>query len=415
MEKYTEMDTNNLILNYNNKQEINKQEILRKALFIKDMHSISDNTYHNFVYGLKLNLPNKDSIKAERKRQDTTSLLINSNSYGVYIDIIPKIILILRNIMPRMINDKKILEINGEYKLRIRFSTDSLNCGQTKILPFFMSFIDDDDTIFSQFGIFVLGLFIIESETYKILKECLKELLSQMDQLNSVEIDSKQFKFEKFFSADLKMIAILKGLLSANSLHPCVYCTKPQKVYHNRNLNLNFSIIERNNDARTVDHQNEVLRDKPTLGYKNSPLTVMPFKNMIFCILHFYLRVTDKLVSIFINSITDYDTKMKNNNYFDKFKFLCHQLKIKNAIYKKINEKNKKTETKVRSMSGDEKLRLFSNIDLIHNFALISKISEIQKVSYFIFSLFISLRLKIIFYLKLWSDFNSMYTQIKKN
>ena len=67
-------------------RNIHQDDYIKKVIFIKDKHNISDQTYLKLRNELEINLPSLSAVKGKIQQYDQT-IEIFENSKGVYVDI----------------------------------------------------------------------------------------------------------------------------------------------------------------------------------------------------------------------------------------------------------------------------------------------------------------------------------------
>ncbi len=72
-------------------------------------------------------------------------------------------------------------------------------------------------------GLLTLGIFNVKEE-YQSLKMAFKEIISDLEKIKSVAIDGIIFEIEWSLGGDLKWLATVQGINSANSNQPCLWC-----------------------------------------------------------------------------------------------------------------------------------------------------------------------------------------------
>jgi hypothetical protein len=122
------------------------------------------------------------------------------------------------------------------------------------------------------------------------------------------------------------------------------------------------------------------------------PLTSIEFSNVCVDLLHIWLRISDKLETLLINKIILLDNAKDNDDLLDKpnlskyINFLLYGCKINKPYF----ISNKKIE--FRSLTGGEKLRLFSRIDLMRIFPKLENVAKIDALWKGFYNLYISVK-----------------------
>ena len=107
----------------------------------------------------------------------------------------------------------------------------------------------------------------------------------------------QNYYFRFLLGGDLKYLAILRGINAANSNYPRIFCVCHKSEFCNTKKE--WSITDASKGARNlIDAQN--LCKNQSLGYINKPLfNYIKFFEIIFDMLHSFLRITEKLKLLF--------------------------------------------------------------------------------------------------------------------
>ena len=199
-------------------------------------------------------------------------------------------------------------------------------------------------------------MFEIDCEKYDNIKESLKELLQQLEIIDKLDINSKEYKIKYKVGCDMKMLAILFGINAANSNFSCLWCNcnLSQPV----NMQMEWSISRTQADAST-HHLNGFE------GYTEEPIIkFVDFDCIVIDTLHLLLRISDKLFNLLLKKIDLHDQSDSadlNNRpvlkcYIDFLKNVC---KLTKPFYLKTIDNV--TKIKFRNFSGSERLKIFEN------------------------------------------------------
>jgi hypothetical protein len=103
---------------------------------------------------------------------------------------------------------------------KIKISVDSTTITSSNILLLNISFnlIDDEDNAMSVNGTYLLGCFEIQKEEYDQVKQALKEVLKELENIKFIEIADNQYGIDFYLGCDYKMNRILYGQKASNSL-----------------------------------------------------------------------------------------------------------------------------------------------------------------------------------------------------
>ena len=291
---------------------------MQKCLRVKDKRCISDQTYTSIRTSLQLKIPTIDEIRGFRRKLDREYDIDNVFSspekviIGTYVHPIKKILLTGTQI----IREKKLNH------LKIKLSCDGTIVGrQHNLLNFVFSYADDFNSCQKQAGIYLLGIFKIKSESYEILKECLSDILNELQQIQHLEIDQLKIPIEFVFAADYKMLLTCLGLKAANSNNPCIYCHAEKSEIGEPSKWPDNCPIER--------EVNGFHKYKGEKGYKhNALIDFIQLRNFIPCELHLLLRIGGKLIELLVNELKQID----GYNKLKDFDQLLHLKKYKDFL-----------------------------------------------------------------------------------
>ena len=205
---------------------------------------------------------------------------------------------------------------------------------------------------------------INSTEDYDSLKLSLADLIQEVKSLSSITVDNESFPIEYFLCSDLKFLAIVCGIESANSTYPCVWCTCPSSERHDMTQNWSFS----DTCAWTVETITACsckIKKSERLGCKHPPLFTIPIDHVIPDNLHLYLRITDVLFNLLFTDIQHYDavTELSNDGistytYLEQFEFYIN-ITCKIPFHFKEDDKSK--DITWRDLMGPEKHRFQKN------------------------------------------------------
>jgi len=216
-------------------------------------------------------------------------------------------------------------------------------------------------------GHYILGVFEITNENYEELQVCLKEIFEELKDIEYIEFKQEKYKIEKILGGDLKFLGIVMGLSSSNSNYPCIWC-----IYHKNefaHLELNGSLngpMARSLCESKVRLLNKHIDSKN--GYVKEPIAIgFEYEKCVLDMLHLFLRITDvleqhlviKLKTIDAINNSASDDNLEKQPMLKKFiDYIKDKLHINRVYY--VSDK----QIVLRSLDGDEKLKLFENINI---------------------------------------------------
>ena len=126
----------------------------------------------------------------------------------------------------------------------------------------------------------------------------MKEIIIEIEEIETISINGKNFKIEKFIGGDLKFLALIYGINAANSNQPCIWCS------WNKNKNIECQ-------PRTLI---EARQNTGSNGFKSNPLlSKIDFNHCIIDMLHLFLRISDKLFDLLYAKLIEKDGNADGN------------------------------------------------------------------------------------------------------
>ena len=326
---------------------------IRRVIFIKDKHNISDVTYKNLRSKLKLQLPSLVELKSERRLYDQM-INIKQNSKGVYLNIVQKLKFLIPKIKANIIDQSSNI-------LHIKFSADGAQIVKQKsFLNFTFTIMNEGKIAETANGNYTCGIYDISKEDYETLVVCFAEIQLEIDNLNDIDIDGIEYKFEKYIAGDLKMLANIYGIKHANANCPCIWCVWDKRKLVNIDIKVveeeikrEWSIVDKAKGARSIE---DSISSTGLNGYAAAPIFKIPFHRIVVDVLHLFLRITDVFYELFISDLKKLDGKQNNQvdlstqpHLRQFFTDLTTNYQIRRPFY--VNGK----ELKLRDLLGPEK------------------------------------------------------------
>jgi hypothetical protein len=216
------------------------------------------------------------------------------------------------------------------------------------------------------------------TESYEEIKSALEEILNACHAIahkGEIIIDGKKYLIEFFLGGDLKFLALIYGINNANSKFPCVWCTCPKDCFSD--IKKEWSIQHCEKGARkienAIDIMNKQIKKKDIvnerMGQVAEPIiTFIEFSKCIVDLLHLLLRISDRLIDLFIKRLEYYDGNESDDlsirPNFNRYISFLKEIPLTNPVYIKTLPDNKKV-FKFRNFNGNEKLKIFSQINIV--------------------------------------------------
>jgi hypothetical protein len=307
-EIYTNEENQNIIDAFLEKQ---KENHVLKCVYWKDKKLVSDKTYQSAISFAEYDLAPLNQVRDEKKKLNA-ELEVFENRLGVYVSVREKV----QKILAKVISKCKI----KRNKIHIKFAGDGTNTARHQsLLAMSFSILNEGKKARTASGTYIVGLFDI-CESYEEIEEAVAEIEEEMKNLTDIEINGQKYFIEQYLGGDLKFLALVTGIMQANSNFPCVSCkyetgTTCKNNVHENNKEFEWSMIDPK-WARTTQEASEVASNetkKIQFCQKNRPIFAhIPIKRIVFDLLHLFLRICDKLKDLLYSNLILADEKEKN-------------------------------------------------------------------------------------------------------
>ena len=345
------------------------EKLINQALQIKDMHNISDKAYAG-IQQLKLDIPSLYEVRQYRLRLNTY-FEVKTNSNGAYVDPQIKITKVLGYLI-----DNKIICSEKDI-LTIKLSGDGVKIGRKlKLLNVTFTCIDEGSKAKTAAGNYTLGIFKISDENYSQLELCTKEVFASLKDFTVFNHNGRAYKIKYYLGGDMKFLATVMGINSANAKYPCILCTIKQEDFH-----LSEEELQTPARLRSIEQSNLVVEANSKninyqLGYIRKPLiSFIDFNDCIIDLLHLLLRVTDRLFDLFFQTLDSFEQNKKEQSlmrlFMDKLVSKC----AINSPYYVADGK-----VKLKSLNGNERLRILEADGLFDSFQFIPNIDKVSRL-----------------------------------
>jgi hypothetical protein len=253
-----------------------KVDMAFKTLKAKDLCNMSYKKFTLFKNSLGLERIIPANNTCDKVKEKLNKFFEIEESFdGIYLkDPIKKIQLVCENYYK--LNNRKIQ--NGKIMLKIACDGTNLTTKNMKQLNITFTLINDQKNAMSAKGNFILGMYKIQKECYETMKAPMKKVFDKLEQIKFINIGAKVYPVEHFSGGDMKSLALLYGINSANSIQPCVWC---QWVRTSK-----FDINQTWPNRTLEDAKANVGRN----GYINEPLTYIDFDHCPVDMLHLLIR-----------------------------------------------------------------------------------------------------------------------------
>ena len=192
-----------------------ENEILGQILYIKEQFGISDSAYHELSMAC-IDLPRSCNLKKMAiQLNEKWDIKQCPNGNGMQQSIQSR----LSERVRVLINNKKI---NYGNMLQVKFSGDGTKiCRKLNLINFTFTLLNEGDIAKSPRGNLTVAI-INGIENYDSLKDALSDICKEEMNLTMLNLDGSIFPIEYFLCSDLKFLAMICGIESANSTYACI-------------------------------------------------------------------------------------------------------------------------------------------------------------------------------------------------
>ena len=326
------------------------------ALFVKDRFGLSDMAYHELAMVCRA-LPTLSKLKGVAKHFNSQwELQSCPENDGIQQSFKSR----LTTRVTQLVEEEKISP--GD-RLKVKLSGDGTKiCRKLNLINITFTLLNEGRVAMTPSGNHTLAI-INETESYDRLKVALEDIITEVYNLDSVDVNGNNFEIDYFLCADLKYLAMVCGIGAANSTHTCIWCVCPSS--ERANMEKVWSLTDIEKGARTVDSIISCC-EKPKskqLGCINPPLfKKIAVDHIIPDILHLYLRITDVLFDLLISDIRRHDEVTKTSSdgqptkYLEQLEFFINDT-CKISFKFSVDKETKKL--KWRDLMGPEKRVFF--------------------------------------------------------
>ncbi len=204
----------------------------------------------------------------------------------------------------------------------------------------------------------------------------LKNDLKELSKIDKITINDKQFKLKFVIGGDMNFSLILFGLNLANAKYSCMYCTTKQTDFSN--VTDDYKITRTIEQSKNIYNENHLKKKNidTSLGVVNLPIfDFIGFDELIYDILHQFLRIPEKLLELFLNDLNELDKyngpDLEKRLNLKAFKlFLEDTCRIQNPFKTKDSTLGR---YELRSFRGEDIDKLLeSNFDFHYNQGLVT-------------------------------------------
>ena len=338
------------------------EDELDEMIFITDTFNITDNAYHELAQVHK-RLPRACNVyKRRHALNESCEIFSLDGEYnGVYKSLQAHLI--------QNLSDPSKATLLQNDKVRIKFSGDGTRAGVKKHMINVSYTIVDEKTCASERGNYLLAI-VQCPETGEDIHKALKILIQEFNALNSVVINGREIRIEKFLGGDLKFLNQVTGIGGFAGLFSCLWCKCPK--LDRSDMTKEWSMTDVSKGARTVDEitacSKKPKSNKTRFNCNASPIfPSIPIAKVIPDTLHLVLRMMDQLVyqvTFYLQNCDNIVRLTANLNLQNCTNLMRFQDFIKKLGIHDWRYEIKDSKIQARSFTGPEHRRILTNINL---------------------------------------------------
>ena len=380
---------------------------LNAVLYVKDKYTISNEALHELSM-VAHGLPKSSKVKklAHSINSEFEIYPIPNGIVGVQQSLKTRVTICLTSL-------SEITDLPSTIKIKLTGDGTRIARG-FNVVNFAFTILEKGGRASSVLGNHSVAILKV-SESYDELFNGLQDICQEAQDLEEVTIKGSIYKVQFYLGGDWKFLATVCGLESATADHACIWCKCPKKQRFD--MQLKWSINDPAHGARSIEEIREKARlpKRSTLRYnccRDPIFSFIPISRVVIDSLHLFLRISDVLINLLIRDIQILDGLERHTSELpDKQKanmtayveFLNGPCKVKFNWYidKKVNKLT------YRDLTGPEKHRLFSKINIPTLFPTLNSKLKLQEVWTNFYKLIIQLGEEE------FSDVDSFETSIK--
>ena len=270
-------------------------------------------------------------------------------------------------------------------KIRIKLTGDGTKIGKRlHVVNFAFTLLDEGEKAYSASGNHCVAI-IKEPESYEALKPALEDIIKEVETTQSLCINKTTYSLEYYLGGDWKFLAMATGIDSASSEYACIWCKCPALERHITDEKWSITDIECG--ARSIGENIRIAssRQKQFNVSRQSLFPTIPLTRVVVDNLHMFLRVGDVLIDLLIGSLRVLDRvnqslhvrSLDGLTHLKTFESQVKQLGISGYSFY-IGKQSQKL--KWRTLTGPEKLTLFTNFNVLSVFPDLPHSEEVQQL-----------------------------------
>ena len=276
-------------------------------------------------------------------------------------------------------------EFITKLQVRVKLTGDGTNIGKRlHVVNFGFTIIDEGELAYSAAGNHCIAIFK-HTEDYNSLKIALQDIVKEVESLETIKVNDKDFKIIYYLGGDWKFLAMSTGIDSACCTYACIWCHCPAQERYLSSAK--WSIVNTEEGARSIEENIRIATSKRKVyNVSNVPIfKTIPLTRVVVDNLHMFLRVADVLIDLLLHALLTLDRvnqslqvrNLMGLSHLSKFETNLKEMGISGYSFW-IGKESKKL--KWRTLTGPEKLIVLTNIDLVQLFPDLENVRHIQKL-----------------------------------
>ena len=355
---------------------VSENDKVHKALLIKDKCAIANSAFHEL--SMVSDLPSSNQVKRLACKFNKTFCIRPSPNgiVGVQQSLRERLSIRLTELIKKLEAEAKPIPTT----LRVKLTGDGTQIARgLTVVNIAFTILEEGSSSRSASGNHSLSIMKV-SETYDDLARGLEDICSEARDLEVLAINGVVYRIVFFLGGDWKFLAMVCGLESATCEYACLWCKCPKRQRFD--MTMCWSITDVGKGARTINEIQEKSKlskaSKQRFNCCRHPIfPFIPMQHVVIDSLHLFLRISDVLINLLIRDLRildGIDSSQTNIKTYEAF--LNESCKIKFHWY--VDKDSKKL--KWCDLTGPEKVRLFSHIDIPALFPSLKMKDELQEL-----------------------------------
>ena len=364
---------------------VNASDKVHSTLLVKDKFAISNKAFHEL--SMLSDLPSSNEMK-KLSHEINSQFDVHPTPNGIVgVQHSLRARLLIR--LSELINISTVRDDQVPTTFRIKLTGDGTQIARgLTVVNIAFTILEEGQRACSASGNHSIAIMKI-SENYDDLVAGLKDICDEARDLEVITLNGNTYTIEFYLGGDWKFLAMVCGLDSATSQYACIWCKCPKQQRYD--MTMTWSLTDPVKGARTIEEIKEKSKFGKTSKYRfncsREPIfPFIPLHRVVIDSLHLFLRIADVLINLLIRDLRiidgidkaiNIDLKKVDSACIKKYEyFLNKSCKIRFQWY--VDKESKKL--KWRDLTGPEKIRLFTIIDIPALFPSLETKDQLQEL-----------------------------------